>query len=489
MRHESARRVLGYARVSSEEQARGTSLTDQQAAISAYARSRGLEVTRFFVEAESAIHEKIERREQIRALMSDVRGGDLVLCDKLDRWSRDPEFTYGSVRTILERGASFFAVGDQCDPSTQEGDTTLGFRILFAREEHKRIKLRLVGTRKLLRDRGYYSEGLPPLGYARPHPSGSRGVGLAKNVLQIVEPDAEMVRSMFRRIVAGESAREIADSIRTSTPRHKLDHSRVCDCLRNRIYLGEVKDTSGAWIKGRHEAIVDPDLFARAQKALDAHRKGGPKLKSGSRTAGWIAREIGVCGKCGKRISAAYGGWPKHVTDYYRCPDRSGCRARHVRVSDVDPVVCDAVLDRLVELRAQIATGTWSRERPATPTVDVPSARLKLASKRERLLDLAVDGTLTREDLRSRLAKLDAERDRLDAIEREQTRVDPLEDPTIRRTVLGQITELRRAWTAATPVQRRQILRLLATAVRLERGVTPVIEWRSPEELAADVRA
>ena len=41
----------------------------------------------------------------------------------------------------------------------------LGFRILFAREEHKRIRQCMVGTRQLLRDRGYYVEGLPPFGY------------------------------------------------------------------------------------------------------------------------------------------------------------------------------------------------------------------------------------------------------------------------------------------------------------------------------------
>src|SRR5689334_10577258 len=70
------RRVLGYARVSSAEQALGSSLKDQQASIAAYASSRGLKVTQFFVESESGGREKIERREQMQALMRDVRNGD-----------------------------------------------------------------------------------------------------------------------------------------------------------------------------------------------------------------------------------------------------------------------------------------------------------------------------------------------------------------------------------------------------------------------------
>lgn len=67
------RRVIGYARVSSALQALGTSLADQQATITAYAKGRGLDVARFYVEAESAVHEKFERREQMQALMRDVR--------------------------------------------------------------------------------------------------------------------------------------------------------------------------------------------------------------------------------------------------------------------------------------------------------------------------------------------------------------------------------------------------------------------------------
>jgi site-specific DNA recombinase len=177
------RRVLGYARVSSELQGQGSSLRDQQATIAAYAKAQGIPAPTFYVESESAIHEKNERRERIRALQSEVRAGDLVVCDKIDRWSRDPEFTYRSIREILSAGASFYAVGDQCDPSTPEGDTMLNFRVLFAKEEHKRIKARMVGTRRTLRDQGYYVEGTPPFGYRRSLPKGHKGP--EKNVLAI----------------------------------------------------------------------------------------------------------------------------------------------------------------------------------------------------------------------------------------------------------------------------------------------------------------
>lgn len=61
------RRVLGYARVSSAEQALGTSLRDQQESIRAYAASLGLTVARFFA-----------RDLRIRRSAASLLGGILV---------------------------------------------------------------------------------------------------------------------------------------------------------------------------------------------------------------------------------------------------------------------------------------------------------------------------------------------------------------------------------------------------------------------------
>jgi DNA invertase Pin-like site-specific DNA recombinase len=121
-----------------------------RSSIAAYAKSLGLEVTRFFVEAQSGIR-------------------------------------------------AFYAVAERIDPSTSEGDSALSFRILFAREEHKRIKSRMVGTRRILRDQGYYVEGSPPFGYRRQAKKGERSA--TKTVLAIQPAEAELVRRINRTYV------------------------------------------------------------------------------------------------------------------------------------------------------------------------------------------------------------------------------------------------------------------------------------------------
>jgi site-specific DNA recombinase len=470
-------RVLGYARVSSEEQSKGTSLQDQQDAIKAYAKTRGVAVHRFYVEAESAVYERIEKRQQIQQLLKEARSGDLVVCDKLDRWSRDAEFTYGSIRRLLEAGIAFYAVGDRCDPGTRDGDTMLGVRVLVAREEHKRIKERTVGTRRLLRDRGYYIDGLVPLGYVRPpRKEVSR---LEHNVLQVDPDRAAIVRDMFRRCIRGESVGSILQWLSQTHTYRKWDKKLVGKTLRHRIYLGEVRDTKGTWIKGLHEALIPPDVFARAQVALDSRRLTGSAPRAESRTKTWLLRELGRCGLCGAKLSASYGGGtytgPKNYTYYYRCV--RGCdESRYMRVEEFDPLVADMILARLVELKDELARGPEPRKEA---TVDLAAERLKLQRKRERFIEAFADAGMTKEELRTALARVDEARTKLDAMD-----LKPVATPEAHRAALAKVENIRLAWARASWPIRRLALHELATAVRVEWGETPEVLWKTAEEIA-----
>lgn len=483
--------MLGYARVSSEEQARGSSLGDQQNALKAYAAARGLTLDHIYVESESGIHERFERREQIQLLMRDLRQGDLVLVDKIDRWSRDPEFTYRSMREIREAGTSVFFVGEQIDPSTAEGDSMLTFRVAFAREEHKRIKQRTVGTRKLLRDRGYYVEGLPPLGYERSLPRGQRGPE-TKNTLRIRDEDAALVRDIFTRCLRGESIGDICKHLARVRPRRSWDKKSIGSILRNRVYLGEIENSEGVWIKARHPAIITRDVFARAAQALESRKLGGAKPQAESLTAGWLLRQIGVCARCGSKLSAAYGGGTgpgKYAAFYYRCGKRpKGCAAPYIPVGPADEATGALVLPRLVELRSALAKGP-EQATNAPKVVDYAERKAKLQRKRERFLEAFGDGDMTREELRGSLAKLDAERLKIETAEAAQSRQAPLQSAEVRRTMLGQASELARAWRGAGVAARRKILRALAWRVRVEKSSPPDVVWRSLEEMALEAPA
>lgn len=461
------RRVVGYARVSSVEQAIGTSLQDQQEVITAYAGSRGLKVGTMFVESESAVHEKVERREQIRLLLSDVRRGDLVLVDKIDRWSRDPEFTYRTIRQILTVGASFYAVGDGCDPSTNEGDTMLNFRVLFAKEEHKRIKQRMVGTRRLLRDRGYYADGLPPWGYQRQAVKGA-----AKNVLVFDDEQLPTVRRVFELCLRGKSINAISEAL-------NVHRDRIYDTLHNRIYLGEVRDGKGAWIRGQHQALIDADTFARAQDALTGRRNGSqPSTDPKVETATWWLRDVARCALCAAKMSAVYGGTPDRRNYYFVCAHR--CDRRLVRVLDTEAACDPLVVARLQDLRRELSADDAA---PVRRTVDAASIALKrdrLERKRVRYVEAFSDGAMTREEFRAAVSKLDTERTRLDAA----CVVPPEPSHAQRRQALESVRAIASAWPRVSPTNRRGVIISIARAVRLTFGAVPVFDWYTSEEIA-----
>lgn len=476
-------RVFGYARVSSEQQARGTSLADQQESIRAYAESRGLKVDRFFVEAESAVHEKYESREQIQRLLREARSGDLIVCDKLDRWSRDPAFTHTSVRDLLKMGASFYAVSDRCDPSTSEGDTALGFRVLFAREEHKRIRERTVGTRNLLRDQGYYVEGVPPTGYRRSLPKGTKGV--EKNVLVLVDEDAARVRRIFALCIEGQSVERIASA--TGIQKKTVHH-----ILQRRYYTGEIDNSRGEWIRGKHPPIIDVETFARAQEALRRRRLGGsrPRRDSEAETFTWIMRDVARCGHCGAKMTAAYAG-PRGPMRrfYYRCYAK--CRARgarvttgaHVAVGLVEALFSVQVIERLAELREELAKTPSERTIEREP--DYAERLERIAKKRARHLDAHADFLTTRDELRAALEKLEAERQRIEAEQHEARARGRLHEPEVRHTVFREVTAIRDAWSRTTPEERREIVNRLTLSVAVASGQPPGPVWRTADELAA----
>jgi site-specific DNA recombinase len=477
------RRVLGYARVSSAEQALGTSLQDQQNAMAAYASSRGLTVARFYVESESAIREKVERREQIQALLRDVRAGDLVLCDKLDRWSRDIEFTHASVRQIKEAGAGFYAVAEALDASTNEGDFMLGIRAVLAKEEHRRIRIRTVGTRALLREQGYYAEGTPPFGYRRQLPKGARG--LEKNVLVIVPAEADVVREVFARYLRGRSMAQVAAELDT-----RIDF--VKRILDRRTYLGEVKTARG-WVRGHHEAIVDAASFARVREIVESRRLGGARPRgTPAETSGWILRDVARCAHCDARMSAAYAGPKGARRYYYRCAhkcqsrgDRSNTGA-YVAVAAAEEQAAVLVLERLAELRGEVADGPPERaRRPAAATLD--ARRAELARRRDRALEAHEKGYRTLDELGRALARLDAAGLRLDAEAADVAAPHVLTSASARRDALRELGTLKRAWQAAQGEERRRIVNVLAEAVHIRADALPCPRWRSIDELVREL--
>jgi DNA invertase Pin-like site-specific DNA recombinase len=485
----AAGRVWGYCRVSSPRQERdGTSLEGQQQTIARWVAAEKLPPATFFIEGESGTIEKAERRAEQRAIMAGAKAGDVVVTFAVDRWSRDLVYTMQSVRDLTKRGVRWYAIREALDATTREGDDRLGLMAWIAENERKRIKERTLGRKAELADDGFYVRGLAPIGYA-----------LVDRRL-VPGPERAIVIEAFERCARGEGLQAIGNTLPLTKGRKTWDKAAVHRILRNRHYLGESERSDGTW-HPTHEALVDRDLWERAHAALKA-RKATGRIPGDGWSAQRLLRGLAVCAKCGCKMAVALG--RQRLGDSgrsmaYVCNGyvEGRCKVRQVHAERLDALVDHAALERLKELRHELAKAR-PREAPSPPPPD-HSAKLAAAKRRrERLITAFADGTLTKADLRDRIDKLDAEIAKLQTasakVRRLKAAAERAARPEARMELLARIDALTAAWQRAPVGERRQVLALLVERIEVTPApralvhdvVAPRIRWRSVADLLAE---
>jgi site-specific DNA recombinase len=457
------RHTFAYCRVSGDEQARhGTSLAAQAEEIRRWCELRSFPQPKVFSEVASGSRERLDDRIQLARLLVEVGPGDLVVVSKVDRWSRDLVHAVDSIRKLVRSGVLFFAIGESCDPTTPQGDQMLGIMAWAADAERQRIKERTVGTRHRLRDTGHWAEGSPPYGFR------------VKGRRLVVEPrEAKALRRVFEFALT-HPMRATVEYAKKLDPDHAWDRSNLHKALRKRWYLGEIRTTTGRWIKA-HDPIVDADLFARVSEALVSRRHGGPTPRT-PRTAGWLLRGIAHCAVCGSKMGSAY----STNNGYYACARRlyaekkgDRCDAGYVFVPKTDEAAASMTLERLRELQSELAKKPKKSEPIPTGEAEVA----KLRKQRERLIDLAADGRISAGDLTSRMDRID---DRLRQLEIERADLERRQkaaNSEKRAELLSEMVELERLWRRAAVPRKRDILARLAERIDLSVD-GPRICWR-----------
>src|SRR5262249_40130166 len=139
-------------------------------------------------------------------------------------------------------------------------------------------------------------------------PSGGRapvGYRNSEGELQIVEPEARIVRRVFEEYLAGRSQLAITQALdRDGVPTKAggLWHQGTLRAiLANPTYKGSAVHKGGA-SPGTHEPIIDPETWDKVAALRDAQRRsrGGP----GRRPVGKHLFRKGSlkCGRCGSSL-------------------------------------------------------------------------------------------------------------------------------------------------------------------------------------------
>src|SRR5688572_3535876 len=201
-------RVAAYARYSTAEQDK-ISIAAQLANVEALCGREGFTiVARFQDEARQGSD---DRRPGYRALLAGLKRGDFegIVADETSRITRSQAELHRLVAELRYR-EQFLATADGIDTRSETSEIVLSVRAAIDAMESKRIGYRVFRSNKERHKNGYASGG-KTYGYSSVQDGDYR-----KRIVN--ETEAVVVREIFERFAAGESAKAIA---------HDLNRRRV----------------------------------------------------------------------------------------------------------------------------------------------------------------------------------------------------------------------------------------------------------------------
>src|SRR5262249_9847851 len=149
-------------------------------------------------------------RPALQRLLADITAGrgDIVVVYNIDRLTRSLTDFAKAVETHEAGGASFFSVPQQFNPTTSMGRLTLNILLPFAQSEREVIGERIRDNIAASKRKGMWMGGAPPLGYR-----------VQDRKLVIVDGEAEIVRTIFRRYAELGSVRLLKEELEARASR------------------------------------------------------------------------------------------------------------------------------------------------------------------------------------------------------------------------------------------------------------------------------
>jgi len=398
------------ADLEAEARGEGETLAKHRKALFRLAREKGINVTQVYEEIVSG--ESLFHRPQMLKLLEDMETnapkGVLVMdMDRLGRGNMQEQGlildTFRRHNVLIVTPAKTYDLNDESDELMTEIQT------LFARQELRMITRRMQRGRVASVEEGNYIGTRPPYGYLI-HQEG-------RERFLVPHPEqAPIVKQIFQwyaneEIGASKIAARLNEmGIRTYTGRTWTSPS-VLVILKNEVYIGLIqwkkreqkksrtpgkrRDTrtrdKSEWIsvRGKHEPLVNEELFRKAQDRLKSKYHVPYQLINGvtNPLAGLIK-----CGKCGySMVLRPYTKQAPHIKCYNRFCDNKSSRVEYVETK-----LIQALEEELQHIKIK-----WSaRRKKKDSTVEIHEQVIQslerelkeLEQQKERLYDFLERG-------------------------------------------------------------------------------------------------
>lgn len=324
------------ARVSSDEQAKGYSLGNQEKSLKEHCEKNGITILKCFREDHSAkTFNRPEWKDLIKFTKANKSQIDLLLVTDWSRFSRNTTDAYEQIRQFKKWGIEIQAIQQPIDMSIPENKAMLAFYLAIPEIENDRRSLKVKEGMNAAYSSGRYINKAP-VGYKN---------GRDEDGKPIIIPDknAKFIRYYFREMAKGK---KLSIEIRETMRKRGFDlrRSNAGLVLRNHLYMGKVrvppyKDQPSYLVDGIHEPIISEALFYKVQRRINKdHDKAVGKRRNLQKEA-FPLRGFLYCSNCGKKVTGSTskgGSGNKH--HYYHC---NHCKKERVKAQEINQALED----------------------------------------------------------------------------------------------------------------------------------------------------
>lgn len=331
-------RAILMARVSSDDQAKGYSLDEQEAVLVDYCKKYDIEVVKIFREDYSA---KDFDRPEFKKIMIFIKANpgliNLLLFISWDRFSRNITESYNVIKTLRGLKVNPQAISQPVDHNIPEQKLLLSIYLSQPEVDNEirsnKTKMGIRGARKSGR-----LVGKAPRGYKNTRDENNKPI-------IVPNEQATLIRYAFDQTINGLSQAEIRKHIMQKGI--YIGKNALNEILRNPIYAGRIfvpadKDNEAYYTEGIHEALVSEEQFEDVQCILSNKRIKSKRAISIRKKEELPLRGLLLCSKCGNILTGSASrsrNGQRHF--YYHC---NHCSKERYRADLIDKIIGD-ILD------------------------------------------------------------------------------------------------------------------------------------------------
>lgn len=308
--------AAAYARFSSDAQ-REESIEIQLDEISRFVERHGWTLGETY--ADRAVSGRREDRPAFNRCVADAMAGrfDVLVVYKMDRFARNVAYAQEVKRRLFAAGIGLWSVREGQMSDTPEGFLWGGMSDLWAEYYSRNLS---VMVRNGIREK---AEGLKA--------AGRRIYGYdvdGEDRFVVNEAQAEYVRAMFSRYLAGQTMNQIAEWLNERGARtirgNAWSTPALAQVMRNVAYKG-VYRYAGHEVVGGMPRIVSDEDFDRVQ-GLRSHRKNSKRRRV---VNDYLLTDKVFCLRCGRAMCGTAGtSCTGRKYTYYGCVNKGGCGLR-----------------------------------------------------------------------------------------------------------------------------------------------------------------